>query len=59
MLKYKRKISEHLDGVTDQLEKVVNWVQYNRLSKTEHTKIVGDVIERLESVKDLIDLEEG
>ena len=59
MLKYKQKITEHMDNITDQLEKVISWVQYDRLTKEEHTKMVGDVVERLNQVKDLIDLEEG
>ena len=59
MLKYKQKISEHMDNITDQLEKVISWVQYDRLTKEENTKMVGDVVERLNQVKDLIDLEEG
>ena len=59
MLKYKQKISEHIDNITDQVEKIVTWVQYDRVTKEEHTKILGDVVNKLNHLSDLIDLEEG
>ena len=59
MLKYKQKITEHLDNVTDQIEKLVTWVQYDRVTKEEQTKILGDVVNKLNHISDLVDLEEG
>ena len=59
MLKYKQKIAESLDNVNDQIEKVITWVQYDRVTKEEHTKILGDINRKLNHISDLIDLEEG
>ena len=59
MLKYKQKITEHLDNVTNQVEKLVTWVQYDRVTKEEHTRILGDVINKLNHLSNVIDLEEG
>ena len=59
MLKYKNKITEHIDNTVDQVEKLQTWVQYDRVTKEEHTKILGDVVNKLNHLSDLIDLEEG
>ena len=59
MLKYKQKITEHLDNVTDQIEKLVTWVQYDRVTKEENAKILGDINRRLSHISDLIDIEQG
>ena len=59
MLKYKQKITEHLDNVTNQVEKLVTWVQYDRVTKEEHTRILRDVINKLNHLSNVIDLEEG
>ena len=59
MLKYKQKITEHLYNVTNQVEKLVTWVQYDRVTKEEHTRILGDVINKLNHLSNVIDLEEG
>ena len=59
MLKYKNKITEHIDNTLDQVEKLKTWVQYDRVTKEEQDKILGDVLNKLNHISDLIDLEQG
>ena len=59
MLKYKQRIIEHIDLAIDQLEKLITWQQYNRLTKEEHTKMCDNIKTKLEHCSNLVDLEEG
>ena len=59
MLKYKQKITEHIDNTVDQVEKLQTWVQYDRVTKQEQDKILNDVLNKLGHISDLIDLEQG
>ena len=59
MLKYKDKIQQQLGLAKDQLEKIVTWIQYDRINKEEHTKYVNNIINTLDHCEDLVDLEEG
>ena len=59
MLKYKNKIDDHLTQATEQIEKLITWVQYDRVNKDEHTKVCESILNKLGHCKDLVDLEEG
>ena len=59
MLKYKDKIQQQLGLAKDQLEKIVTWIQYDRINKEEHTKYVNNIINTLDHCEDLVYLEEG
>ena len=59
MLKYKDQIQQQLGMAKDQLEKIVTWIQYDRINKEEHTKYVQNIISQLDHCDNLVDLEEG
>ena len=59
MLKYKDQIQQKLGLWKDQLEKIVTWIQYDRINKEEHTKYVENIINKLDHCENLVDLEEG
>ena len=59
MLKYKNQIINHLDQSKDLLEKLGKWAQYDRVTKEENAKILGDINRRLSHISDLIDIEQG
>ena len=59
MLKYKQKINEHLDNTRDQLEKLVTWIEYNRVTPQHQVKLLNECVEKLNHCSDLIDLEQG
>ena len=59
MLKYKDQIQQKLGLCKDQLEKIVTWIQYDRINKEEHTKYVENIINTLDHCENLVDLEEG
>tara|TARA_Y100000593_G_C4131054_1_gene247388 strand:+ start:144 stop:323 length:180 start_codon:yes stop_codon:yes gene_type:complete len=59
MLKYKEQIQEHITNSTEQLEGLVNDIEFNRINKVEHQKRVESIINRLNHLSDLVDLEEG
>ena len=59
MLKYKDQIQQKLGLCKDQLEKIVTWIQYDRINKEEHTKYVQNIISQLDHCDNLVDFEEG
>ena len=58
MMKYKTKVVEHLDLAKQQLDKLVKWVQYDRVTKEEHTKVCENILNKIEHCSNLVELED-
>jgi len=56
-LKYKERIDDHLTQAMEQIEKLVTWIQYDRITKEEHSKYCENILGKLRHCTDLIDLE--
>ena len=57
MGKYRDKILEQLDRAKQQTDKLVKWIEYDRVNKEENVKILNDIILKLENVENLVEID--
>ena len=57
MSKYKDKILEQLDLTKQQVDKLVKWVEYGRVDKTESINILNDTLKKLDNIENLIEID--
>ena len=57
MGKYRDKILEQLDQTKQQTDKLVKWVEYDRVDKEQNVKILNDILLKLENVENLIEID--
>ncbi len=57
MGKYRDKILEQLDMTKQQTDKLVKWVEYDRVDKEQNVKILNDILLKLENVENLIEID--